>query len=77
MSMSQEIAPIQPITNDAELRKVTPGSWSLAVLPDTQVYAEYHPGVFDAQTAWIRHNAKELDIIYVLHLGEVKNRIFL
>ncbi len=66
--------PHQPTVSGIDLAKVTPGSWSLAVLPDTQVYAESFPGIFDAQTAWIKHNAKELDIKYVLHLGDITNR---
>lgn len=59
---------------NAELDKVMPGSWSIAVLPDTQVYAESYPGVFDAQTAWIRHNATNRNLKYVLHLGDITNR---
>ncbi len=63
-----------PSPGHSELDKVTPGSWSLAVLPDTQVYAETYPGVFDAQTAWIRHNAASRNLRYVLHLGDITNR---
>lgn len=63
-----------PTASGIDLAKVTPGSWSLAVLPDTQVYAESYPGIFDAQTAWIKHNVKPLDIKYVLHLGDITNR---
>lgn len=68
------LPPSVPTPSGLDLAKVTPGSWSLAVLPDTQVYAEAFPGVFDAQTAWIRHNARKLDIKYVLHLGDITNR---
>jgi 3',5'-cyclic AMP phosphodiesterase CpdA len=51
----------------------TPGSWTLAVLPDTQVYAMRHPGLFYAQTGWIAKNRDRLDIRYVLQLGDVVN----
>ncbi len=63
-----------PSPSGLDLDKVTPGSWSLAVLPDTQIYAESYPGVYDAQTAWILHNARERSIRYVLHLGDITNR---
>lgn len=63
-----------PTPSGLDLATVTPGSWSLAVLPDTQVYAESYPGLFDAQTAWIRRNVQKLDIKYVLHLGDITNR---
>jgi 3',5'-cyclic AMP phosphodiesterase CpdA len=52
---------------------IAPGSWTLAVLPDTQVYALVYPGVFTAQTAWIAANAQRLSIRYVLHLGDIVN----
>jgi hypothetical protein len=32
--------------------KLAPPTWSIVVLPDTQVYAESHPEIFAAQTAW-------------------------
>jgi 3',5'-cyclic AMP phosphodiesterase CpdA len=49
------------------------GSWTLAVLPDTQVYALRYPGLFTMQTAWIRQNRERLDIRYVLQLGDIVN----
>jgi len=64
----------QPTLSGSALAKVTPGSWSLAVLPDTQVYAESFPGVFDAQTGWIRHHVQDHNFKYVLHLGDITNR---
>ncbi len=66
--------PSKPTASGIDLAKVTPGSFSVVVLPDTQVYAEAYPGIFDAQTAWIRHNVKSLGIKYVLHLGDITNR---
>ncbi|MCH7224798.1 Ig-like domain-containing protein [Haloferula sp. A504] len=50
---------------------VAPGAWTLVVLPDTQKYAEFYPGVFSAQTAWIRDNVRLRNIRYVLHLGDI------
>lgn len=49
------------------------GSWTIAVLPDTQVYAMRHPEHFAAQTRWIAENRDERDIRFVLHLGDVTN----
>lgn len=54
-------------------REYVPGSWTLAVLPDTQVYSLRFPGVFTAQTGWIVQNRERLDIRYVLHLGDIVN----
>jgi hypothetical protein len=50
-----------------------PGSWTLAVLPDTQVYSLRYPGLFYAQTGWIARNHDRLNIKYVLQLGDVVN----
>ncbi len=50
-----------------------PGSWTLAVLPDTQVYALRFPGLFSMQTSWVARNRERLDIRYALHLGDVTN----
>ena len=50
------------------------GSFTIAVLPDTQVYAERYPQHFIAQTQWITENTDALDIRYVLHLGDITNR---
>ena len=54
-------------------QRFTPGSWTLAVLPDTQVYSLRFPGVFTLQTGWIVQNKDRLNIEYVLHLGDIVN----
>lgn len=48
-----------------------PGSFTLAVLPDTQVYCRLYPDHFYRQTDWIAKNARKYNIQYVLHLGDV------
>ena len=53
--------------------RFVPGSWTLAVLPDTQVYALRFPGLFSSQTAWIAQNRDRANIRYVLHLGDIVN----
>ncbi len=50
-----------------------PGSWTLAVLPDTQVYAMNYPELFNDQTRWILANKDRYRIKYVLHLGDLTN----
>jgi len=49
------------------------GSFVLAVLPDTQVYSLRVPGMFHLQTDWIANNAERLNIVQVLHLGDLVN----
>lgn len=57
-----------------EPAKPAKGSFSIAVLPDTQNYSEKFPEQFIAQTKWIVENAKERNIAAVLHLGDITNR---
>lgn len=54
-------------------REHVPGSWTLAVLPDTQVYSLRFPGLFSMQANWVAQNRERLDIRYALHLGDVTN----
>ena len=49
-------------------------AFTLAVLPDTQIYSINYPGIFLAQTSWIVANAQRLNIPYVLHLGDIVDR---
>jgi hypothetical protein len=50
-----------------------PGSWTIAVLPDTQHYSQRFPGLFNAQTAWLAQQQNTLDIRFALHLGDITN----
>lgn len=49
------------------------GSWTLAVLPDTQVYSLRYPGLFLLQTAWIVQNRAARDIRFAIQLGDIVN----
>lgn len=49
------------------------GSYTVAVLPDTQFYTDKFPANYHAQTEWIVANAKARRIAAVLHLGDVTN----
>ena len=47
------------------------GSATLVVLPDTEVYSQKRAGTFEAQTTWIVAHAKDQNIAYVLHVGDI------
>lgn len=51
------------------LKKQT--GFTLAVLPDTQKYAQKYPEIFEAQTAWIANNYKKENIKFTVHLGDI------
>ncbi|QEG34243.1 metallophosphoesterase [Bythopirellula goksoeyrii] len=55
----------------AEALPIQPGSWTLAVLPDTQDYTEFGLSHFTTQTQWIADHAVSHNIQYVLHEGDV------
>ncbi len=49
-----------------------PGSWTLAVLPDTQRYTiDPWKGVFPAITQWLAKNKQARNIRFVLHEGDI------
>jgi hypothetical protein len=52
---------------------IDPGSWTLALMPDTQIYAQTYPQHFNAQTQFLKDNAAALNIKYVLHEGDIVN----
>ncbi len=53
---------------------VARADFTIAVLPDTQIYARQFPEIFVSQTSWIRDNAAEEDIVFMLHEGDIVNR---
>ncbi len=48
-----------------------PGTWTLAVLPDTQYYTLSYPDVYFRQTDWIVRNKDAHRILFVAHEGDV------
>ena len=50
------------------------GSWTLAVLPDTQVYAQSYPGIFDAQAQFLADIKESHNLAFVLQEGDFTNR---
>ena len=51
----------------------TEPSFSIIVLPDTQVYSLYYPEIFTNQTQWIINNKDSLNIQFVIHEGDIVN----
>ena len=45
--------------------------FSVVLLPDTQYYSEKYPETYVAQAIWIRQQAKEDNIKFVIHLGDI------
>ncbi|MEI6235625.1 MAG: metallophosphoesterase [Planctomycetota bacterium] len=58
---------------DGEPPKLTPGAYTIAVLPDTQFYSQTYPQTYIAQTNWIVENKAARNIACVLHLGDITN----
>jgi hypothetical protein len=58
---------------DGEPPATAPGSFTIAVLPDTQHYCEKFPEQYLAQTDWIAKNRDARNIACVLHLGDITN----
>ena len=50
------------------------GSHTIVVLPDTQVYSDKYPEVFEHQTRWIAEQRDSLGIRFVLHVGDITER---
>jgi predicted phosphodiesterase len=46
-------------------------SFSIAIIPDTQILSRSHPEIFAQLSQWIISSAQELNLQMVLHLGDV------
>lgn len=53
--------------------EIQAGSFTIAVLPDTQNYSQKFPEIFLAQTRWIVEQKASRNIAAVLHLGDITN----
>ncbi len=58
---------------DGEPPPLPAGSFTIAVLPDTQHYSEKFPNTYLAQTQWLVDNQQARNIACVLHLGDITN----
>ncbi|GAB5443916.1 MAG: hypothetical protein Fues2KO_42650 [Fuerstiella sp.] len=54
-----------------EQRLPLAADFSVALLPDTQIYAEQFPEIFETQTQWLADNAALQNIAFVSHIGDV------
>jgi hypothetical protein len=50
-----------------------PSTWSLIAIPDTQAYPSDRPEIFRHNTGWIAAHASELNLKYVVHVGDITN----
>ena len=47
--------------------------FTLIVLPDTQFYSQTYPNIFNNQTQWIVNNIENMNILFMLHEGDIVN----
>ena len=52
---------------------VEPGSFTIAVLGDTQNYSQFYPNIYAQQTQWLVDNKNDRNIQFVLHVGDIVN----
>lgn len=45
--------------------------FAIVVIPDTQYYSQSYPAIFSQQIQWILDNKTELNIQFVIHIGDV------
>lgn len=69
----EPVAPSATAADPAPLPFVE-GSFTIAVLPDTQMYCERWPEHFHSQADWIVANKDRHNIQFVVHLGDITNR---
>ena len=50
---------------------VSPGDFTIVALPDTQMYSNNYPQIFQSQTQWIVANKDDLNIVFVTHEGDI------
>jgi hypothetical protein len=50
---------------------VVPGAFTIAILPDTQFYAQKHHEIFHKQTQWLADNAAKYSIRFTIQVGDV------
>jgi len=65
--------PTPTITPTPTPTPTPPSYFTIAVLPDTQMYTESHPAIFDQQAQWIVNNAQSQNIVFVAQLGDLTN----
>ncbi|KIL43783.1 cell wall-binding repeat-containing protein [Jeotgalibacillus campisalis] len=47
------------------------GKFKIAIIPDTQVYSNHFPEIFNSQTEWLADHYEEEDIQFSMHVGDL------
>ena len=63
--------PGQQLTTNPAI--VTPGSFTVAFLGDTQNYSQFHPAIFNQVTQWLVDNKAARNIQFVVQDGDIVN----
>ncbi len=58
---------------DTESDDAVPGSFSVVVIPDTQIYADRFHETLQRHGDWILEHVEDLDIRFVSHVGDIVN----
>lgn len=53
------------------INKISPDGFSVILLPDTQYYTKRDPEIYYRQTKWIVDQRDNLNIKFVIHLGDI------
>ncbi|MDP2647233.1 MAG: metallophosphoesterase [Desulfobacterales bacterium] len=53
------------------IKKISPDSFAVVILPDTQFYSKRYPDTYYEQTQWIVDNKDTLNIKFAIHLGDI------
>lgn len=57
----------------ADPSPVEPGSFTIAILGDTQNYSQFYPEIYAQQTQWLVDNKANRNIQFALHVGDIVN----
>ena len=60
-------------TSSTTTTTTPPSYFTIAVLPDVQLYTASYPTIFDQQAQWIVNNAQAQNIVFVAQLGDLTN----
>ncbi len=69
-SLGTSTQQIQESENATEQQETTE-CFSIIVLPDTQRYSQYYPGILINQTQWIIDEGSNLNVVFVSSLGDL------
>jgi 3',5'-cyclic AMP phosphodiesterase CpdA len=64
---------VRTVTVGSAIQPANGDYFTIAVLPDTQFYAESYPEIFKGQTQWLAEQAQVQNIVFVAHLGDIQD----